>query len=343
MKGNVPIPQLVKGEECWIVVAVQNVRLARAANGSAYYTAVASNSSGSIALRAWSEAISEWGELKPGLWGLVGKRNDYREQMQFDVTQYRPVPLAEYNKYHEGKPPKWARAWTFDIETIPLPEFRDRARFLVERDLRKGKLAPEECERYGSDPEAVVEARFRSGSLAAVTGRVLSIALEIAPIPEFDAGGEGRSLHLFGIREDGTEEPESAALSRFFAMVAERFDPETDEFVGHNLVAFDLPFVFQRGVHHKLKLPKVVDLRSYRVANVYDTMSEWWLGGRKTVSLDDLAWCLGLATSKSEEVDGGKVYDLFLEGRLAEIRDYNVADVRLTRQVYEVLVSTLGR
>ncbi|MFS8085407.1 MAG: ribonuclease H-like domain-containing protein, partial [Acidobacteriota bacterium] len=76
---------------------------------------------------------------------------------------------------------------------------------------------------------------------------------------------------------------------------------------------------------------------------VYDTMRAWWLGGRSRVSLDDIAWALGIESSKTGEVEGSKVFDLYQAGKLAEIREYNLNDVRVTRKVYERLIACFGR
>jgi predicted PolB exonuclease-like 3'-5' exonuclease len=92
-----------------------------------------------------------------------------------------------------------------------------------------------------------------------------------------------------------------------------------------------------------LRVPRVVELGSYSPAGVFDTMQRWWSGAKRTVALDDLAWALGLETSKSDEVDGSQVFSLYKAGRLDIIREYNLKDVRLTRQVYERLVESLGR
>ena len=61
------------------------------------------------------------------------------------------------------------------------------------------------------------------------------------------------------------------------------------------------------------------------------------------VSLDDVAWALGFESSKTEEVEGSRVFELYQAGRLDAIREYNLNDVRLTRRVYERMVRVFGR
>jgi predicted PolB exonuclease-like 3'-5' exonuclease len=72
-------------------------------------------------------------------------------------------------------------------------------------------------------------------------------------------------------------------------------------------------------------------------------MHRWWLGAKRNVSLDDLAWALGIESSKTAEVEGSKVFELYQAGRLELIREYNLNDVRLTRKIYERMVASLGR
>ena len=120
------------------------------------------------------------------------------------------------------------------------------------------------------------------------------------------------------------------------------FDPECDLLVGHNIVGFDLPFIFQRCLANNITVKPFIDLSEFHVHGVYDTMRAWWLGGRNRVGLDDIAWTLGIESSKTGEVEGSKVFELYQAGKLAEIREYNLNDVRVTRKVYERIVTCFG-
>lgn len=341
MKGNIPIPDLPVDEDVWLIVAVQSVKLSRARNGKPYYDAVAQNSSGRIALKVWGEAFDAEHEFAPGLWGVTGRKTLYQDQAQFVVSRYSPVPLEKYREHQGGDPP-YPRAFTLDIETIARPEYQARVPYQLERDIRLGKMRIEQLERYAEDPEAEAERVYALGSLAATTGRIVSIVVHVGPTAEFTIEGLRGKEHVFGIDDRGTEEPEGEALARFLSLVA-NFDRETDELVGHNIVDFDLPFIFQRCAANGLRVPNIVNLGEYSVRGVYDTMRAWWRGMRRHVSLDDVAWALGLESSKTEAVEGSRVFDLYHAGKLREIRDYNIADVRVTRAVYERLVAAFGR
>jgi hypothetical protein len=147
---------------------------------------------------------------------------------------------------------------------------------------------------------------------------------------------------VFGIDADGFEQPEKRALLDFVALMKD-FDCDCDELVGHNIIGFDLPFVFQRCLVQAIQVRPFVNLADYNVRGVFDTMHRWWLGARKHVSLDDVAWALGIESSKTSEVEGSKVFDLYQAGKLDLIREYNLNDVRVTRKVYERMVASFGR
>ena len=201
----------------------------------------------------------------------------------------------------------------------------------------------EQQQRYLEDIVIEEERCYQLGSLSATSGRILSIALHEGPIAGLDLGIEQRvSERVFGITEDGEEQDEKKSLLAFLEYM-KGFDIDADELVGHNIIGFDLPFIFQRCLVNCISARPLVDLGEYRVRGVFDTMHHWWLGARRNVSLDDIAWALGIESSKTAEVEGSKVYDLYQAGKLAEIREYNLNDVRVTRKVYERMVGCFGR
>ena len=341
MKGNIPIPELPTDEDVWLMVSVQTVREGRTRQSKPFLDALGQNSSGRIALKLWQEAFDEDHPFRPGLWGVTGRKVVYQDQAQFVVSRYSPITLEVYRERQGGDPP-WPRAYTLDIETLALSGYRDRVPHLLERDARLGKMRIEQIERYAEDPEAEIERVYGLGSLAAVSGRMLSIAVHVGPTPEFELDGITGHEYVFGIDERGVEQDERSSLTAFLALVA-NFDRETDEIVGHNVIEFDLPFIFQRCLVHDLPVPRLTNLGEYNVRNVYDTMRAWWFGARRHVSLDDVAWAMGFESSKTEEVEGSRVFELYRAGRLQEIRQYNLNDVRLTRRIYERLVRCYGR
>ena len=107
-------------------------------------------------------------------------------------------------------------------------------------------------------------------------------------------------------------------------------------------LAYNEPYV-ALPMRHSIAARPFVNLSDYTVRGVFDTMPRWWLGARRHVSLDDIAWALGFESSKTSEVEGSRVFDLYQAGKLGKIREYNLNDVRLTRKVYERMVASFGR
>ena len=341
MPGNIPIPELKLAEAVWLVLVVTSVRTRRTHQGELFHLAAARNATGSLPLKISAEAIGDTGTIKPGLWEVVGRLEAFQNLVQFAVDEYRSISVERYRQLQDADP-VLPKAYTIDIETIAMPEFRDRAALKLKRSLLPGKMSQEQQERYLEDTEAEEERVFKLGSLSATSGRILSIAVQIGPLPEIDSLLQNKTEHLFGIDADGREQPEPQSLAEFLTLMS-GFDIETDEIVGHNILGFDLPFIFQRCLVNDIAEAPFVNLSEHSPRGVYDTMVRWWLGARNRVSLDDLAWVLGLQSSKTDEVEGSRVFELYQAGRLAEIREYNLNDVRLTRKVYERMVAVWGR
>jgi len=342
MKGNIPIPELPFGEEVWLMVAVTSVRERRTKDGRPFREVNARNATGVLPLKMWAEVLEGREELRPGLWGVTGKLESFQDRSQFVVSEYRPITIEQYREYL-GCDPLLPRAFTLDIETLALRGFRDRVGPKLDKDLKLGYMRLEQQQRYLEDIAAEEERVYQLGSLNATSGRVLSIAVHVGPVPGFEIEGltANQSEHAFGIDSEGNEQDEAQALKTFLALMSD-FDSECDLLVGHNIINFDLPFIFQRCLVNNIAVKPFIDLSEFRVQGVYDTMRGWWLGGRNRVGLDDIAWALGIESSKTGEVEGSKVFDLYQAGKLAEIREYNLNDVRVTRKVYERMVACFG-
>ena len=115
-----------------------------------------------------------------------------------------------------------------------------------------------------------------------------------------------------------------------------RLAAEMNLFVGHNVLDFDLKFIYQRSIIYQIKPSRDISFARYRSAPVYDIMHEWTKWGRSPISLDLLSRALGIASPK-ECLDGSKVYPYYRAGRLPEICDYCKCDVETVRKVYRRL------
>src|SRR5207237_10875169 len=140
------------------------------------------NVSGMLALKVWGEVLDGREELKPGLLGVTGKLESFQDRTQFIVSEYRPITIEQYREYL-GCDPLLPRAFTLDIETLALAGFRERVGPKLEKDLRLGYMRLEQQDRYFEDIAAEEERVYQLGSLNATSGRVLSIAVHVGPVP----------------------------------------------------------------------------------------------------------------------------------------------------------------
>ena len=129
---------------------------------------------------------------------------------------------------------------------------------------------------------------------------------------------------------------EKDILRFFFAELHKQFDARRRPlFIGHNHVAFDLPFIFRRavilGVEPPMFLPRLPKAWD---ESVFDTMVQW-AGHGNRISMDALCEALGIPGK--DGMDGSMVCDAFMQGRIAEIAEYCRGDVHRTREIYKRL------
>lgn len=104
-------------------------------------------------------------------------------------------------------------------------------------------------------------------------------------------------------------------------------------YIGHNVAAFDLRFIWQRSRIHGVRLP-VWPLERYpRGPYVYDTMTEWsGYGGR--ISQRDLELAFGLARTDPLTHGGADVAAALEAGRVDDVYAHCREDIRLLREIY---------
>lgn len=106
------------------------------------------------------------------------------------------------------------------------------------------------------------------------------------------------------------------------------------EWIAHN-AEFDLRFLWLRSVINEvqpsIKIP--FDAKPWNKAitdTLYTVMGNNKAGG----SLNNIAMALGLG-SKTEGMDGSKVNQAYIDGRISEIAEYCRQDVHLCREIYK--------
>lgn len=211
----------------------------------------------------------------------------------------------------------------FDIETVP-PDEMVRIGIIaeVEREMNeKGTATEDEIKRTSED-------RFRHLSLCGEQGRVLVIGMiierEDKVVKRCLIGCDSaRRFHL----------DEARTLRGFWAALRD-FDCRYDLLIGHNIFDFDLLFLYKRSIIHSVCPSINFSFARYRSQPVFDTMREWQKWGRYGITLGRLAEALGLESSKTDEIDGSRVYEHYISGRHEEVAAYCGRDVELVRDIY---------
>jgi predicted PolB exonuclease-like 3'-5' exonuclease len=204
-----------------------------------------------------------------------------------------------------------------DLETIPCASEADVPPVRAPRRWKD----PEKIAAYIAEREPTA---WRDTSLDPLVGRILCIGVAV---------NEGEPVVIHEVDADGQPD-ERAMLVRLAEVV-----PETGPvWVGHNLAAFDLRWIYYRARKFGLPFADRVpfDKWSKRVQDTADLA----LGPNPrgdTIGLEALARFFGLP-GKPDDVSGADVWDLWRAGRVAEILDYCAGDVRMTREVHRALM-----
>lgn len=199
-----------------------------------------------------------------------------------------------------------------DIETLPADETL-KSEIIPLITVRRGSAKRKKDDKILNAAE--IEEKFRDTALNGNFGRILCIAYCKEP-------PENNPVEI--LKGD-----EKLILKSFWEIAA-----DVSLFIGHNIMEFDLKFIYKRSVIHNIRPSQNLNFARYRNNPIYDTMREWERWGQDFIALDTLAKILGLESSK-KELDGSKVYEYFLQGKLEEIYQYCKADVEVVKKVYK--------
>lgn len=230
-----------------------------------------------------------------------------------------------------------------DIETIPgqAPGIKE---ILAERISAPGnyKKAETIAEWEREQKPAMVEEAWLKTSFDGAFGHIVVASIAIgdeAPITLYNhdwPNGEREILAgLFDVIE-------SAGGRELAGGTRQAGNPV---FIGHNVLNFDLRFIFQRAVMLGIRPPACIpfDAKPWG-SEVFDTMTAW-AGARGTVSLDKLCKVFGIAAKGSEiedEIDGSKVWEFVKSGRIDDVAKYCAGDVERVRQIHKRLTFSVA-
>jgi len=215
-----------------------------------------------------------------------------------------------------------------DIET--LPDQREGAREAIAAEISPpaNYSKPETIAKWVETAKPLlVEERYRATALDAAKGQIFCIGV-IAP----------GCVGVFG----SDIETEGDMLTDFFAQLDADLTmpgrPMKPLFIGHNILGFDLPFIWRRAVINRVRpptwFPGPASLKPWG-DTVDDTML-MWAGQRGTISLDNLCRALGIETKEETgDITGATVWDAFQAERYEDICAYCMADVERTRECWK--------
>lgn len=110
--------------------------------------------------------------------------------------------------------------------------------------------------------------------------------------------------------------------------------------VGHNVVGFDIRFIWQRAIILGVRVPHWFPRDPKPWGNeAFDTMTAF-AGQRNTISMDRLSKVLGLAGKG--DIDGSMVAGLWEAQRSDDIAQYCMDDVERTREIHHRMMVAYG-
>ncbi len=229
----------------------------------------------------------------------------------------------------------------FDIETVPLP-FEAFSESQQEYILRK------------TDTDEEIERRKAEMALTPLTAQIVCIGLKIIERIE----GEDKVITTGAISVDnslGDDEHreeilstgeimhlynEKSALVAFWRTL-KKYNPHLISFNGRN---FDAPFLMLRsallGIRPTINIMQGTKFNYDRHTDLIDELSfystNYNYGATKRFNFDFYARAFGITSPKAQGIDGSKVLDFFKEGKIAEISEYCLRDVKATWELYTI-------
>lgn len=112
---------------------------------------------------------------------------------------------------------------------------------------------------------------------------------------------------------------------------------------GHNVKNFDIPVLAKRMIVNGINPPKILpsyDTKPWEVRAI-DTREVWQFGQYASIStLDLMCGVMGVESSKSEDMDGSKVHDVFWNKKdVQKISDYCEKDVKVLYNFIDKLIN----
>ena len=209
-----------------------------------------------------------------------------------------------------------------DIETIPGPVMPgvEELELHAPKTLKK----PESIRAWAEENQ---ETEYRKQALDSMAGEILAIGY---------AWNDEEPEVLYRGPAMPTEEDLLRAFERAVEARMHKLGNMRPIWIGHNVRAFDLPWLWRKALKYRLhdlagRIP-----RGRYDKDVEDTMELWASDYKDRVGLNRLAAFLGLP-GKTEGLSGAKVFDAWQAGEIDQIARYCMGDVALSRDVWRIM------
>jgi 3'-5' exonuclease len=211
----------------------------------------------------------------------------------------------------------------FDIETIPsqLPGILDEFKAAVQAPGQyKKQDSIDAWLKESRDSEA--EAAWLKTSFDGGVGHVVCIGLAVDDGPAVS----------YSISDYTSREEEACILQDFFSHLT---DTGRSVLVGHNVIGFDLPFLWKRCMVLGIKPPSWFPRNpsKYSSEMVRDTMNLWDMEQRAGGSMDRICRLFGIPGKG--DVSGADVWPMVKAGAINAVADYCRGDVERTRAMFK--------
>lgn len=217
--------------------------------------------------------------------------------------------------------PDLANILIIDIETVSL--FSD-----FEKLSERGQNLWESKIKYFKEPADPAQSYTHKAGIYAEFGKVVTIGMGYFSNTTSD-DMRLRVKTIYG-------HTEKSLLTQFKTILESKFQSDL-RLCAHNGKEFDFPFLARRYLINGISIPSVLDVRSRKPweINHIDTLELWKFGDRKNyTSLDLIAYCLDVETSKSD-IDGSQVgHVYYIEKDIERIANYCTQDIVTTAQIF---------
>lgn len=209
----------------------------------------------------------------------------------------------------------------WDLETIPsqIPGIRDELAKSIEPPGNISKA--ETIAAWHADKKpALIEDAYLKTSFDGGVGQVCVIG--------FAVGDDAPYTYAVS---DLSHAAEKLVIEDFFSAVASA--GPAIQFIGHNVIGFDFPFLWKRAMVLGIKPPFCFPRNPKPWGEtVADTMLMWDATQRAGGSMDRICRLMGIPGK--DGMDGSKVWPAVQEGRIADVAAYCCGDVERTRAMH---------